>query len=110
MPMTVDQIVAEAGHLPTEQVVELVDRLSQRAALIPKMIGYVSPPHDLVSARTVPALAVLVVVAMVAMVPFPPLIDRHDLVLGNWRSERPVPRAAVLKVHAFEERTAEPVD
>jgi putative addiction module component (TIGR02574 family) len=29
MPMTLDQIVEEACHLPTEQVVELVDRLSQ---------------------------------------------------------------------------------
>ena len=27
--MTLDQIVEEAGHLPTEQVVEFVDRLSQ---------------------------------------------------------------------------------
>ena len=29
MPMTLDQIVEEARHLPTEQVVELVDRLSE---------------------------------------------------------------------------------
>ena len=29
MPMTLDQIVEEACCLPTEQVVELVDRLSQ---------------------------------------------------------------------------------
>ena len=32
MPMTLDQIVEEAGRLPTRQVVELVERLSQRAA------------------------------------------------------------------------------
>ena len=30
-----DQIVEEAGHLPTEQVVELVDRLSQGLHLGP---------------------------------------------------------------------------
>ena len=35
MPMTLDQIVEEAGHLPTEQVVELVDRLSQGLHLGP---------------------------------------------------------------------------
>jgi putative addiction module component (TIGR02574 family) len=35
MPMTLDQIVEEAGHLPTEQVVELVDRLSQGLYLSP---------------------------------------------------------------------------
>jgi putative addiction module component (TIGR02574 family) len=35
MPMTLDQIVEEAGHLPTEQVVELVDRLSQGLHLSP---------------------------------------------------------------------------
>ena len=35
MPMTLDQIVAEACHLPTEQVVELVDRLSQELQLSP---------------------------------------------------------------------------
>ena len=35
MPMTVDQIVEEACHLPTEQVVELVDRLSQGLHLSP---------------------------------------------------------------------------
>ncbi len=29
MPMTLEQIVEEARRLPTEQVVELVDRLSQ---------------------------------------------------------------------------------
>jgi putative addiction module component (TIGR02574 family) len=29
MAMTLDQIVEEAGHLPAEQVAELVDRLSQ---------------------------------------------------------------------------------
>jgi putative addiction module component (TIGR02574 family) len=29
MPMTLDQIVEEAGRLPTRQVVELVERLSQ---------------------------------------------------------------------------------
>ena len=35
MPMTLDQIVEEAGHLPTEQVVELVGRLSQGLHLSP---------------------------------------------------------------------------
>ncbi len=30
MPMTLDQIIEEARHLPDDQVVELVDRLSQR--------------------------------------------------------------------------------
>ena len=35
MPMTVDQIVEEACHLPTEQVVELVDRLSHGLHLSP---------------------------------------------------------------------------
>ena len=35
MPLTLDQIVKEAGHLPTEQVVELVDRLSQGLHLSP---------------------------------------------------------------------------
>jgi putative addiction module component (TIGR02574 family) len=35
MPMTLDQIVEEAGHLPIEQVVELVDRLSQGLHLSP---------------------------------------------------------------------------
>ncbi len=29
MPMTLDQIVEEARHLPTQQVAELVDRLSE---------------------------------------------------------------------------------
>ena len=33
--MTLDQIVEEACHLPTEQVVELVDRLSQGLHLSP---------------------------------------------------------------------------
>ena len=35
MPMTLDQIVEEAGHLPTEQVAELVDRLYQGLHLSP---------------------------------------------------------------------------
>jgi putative addiction module component (TIGR02574 family) len=35
MSMTLDQIVEEACHLPTEQVVELVDRLSQGLYLSP---------------------------------------------------------------------------
>ncbi len=35
MPMTLDQIVEAARHLPDEQVVELVDRLSQRLHLRP---------------------------------------------------------------------------
>lgn len=35
MPMTLDQIVEEARHLPTEQVMELVDRLSQELHLSP---------------------------------------------------------------------------
>ena len=35
MPMALGQIVAEASHLPTEQVVELVDRLSQGLHLSP---------------------------------------------------------------------------
>ena len=35
MPLTLDQIVKEAGHLPTEQVVELADRLSQGLHLSP---------------------------------------------------------------------------
>ena len=35
MPMTLDQIVEEARHLPTEQVVELVDRLSEGLHLGP---------------------------------------------------------------------------
>ena len=35
MPMTLDQIVEEAGHLPAEQVAELVDRLSQGLHLSP---------------------------------------------------------------------------
>jgi putative addiction module component (TIGR02574 family) len=35
MPMTVDQIVEEAWHLPTELVVELVDGLSQGLHLSP---------------------------------------------------------------------------
>ena len=29
MPMTVDEIIEQARHLPNEQVVELVDRLSE---------------------------------------------------------------------------------
>jgi len=33
MPMTLDQIVEEARHLPDEQVMELLDRLSQRLHL-----------------------------------------------------------------------------
>jgi putative addiction module component (TIGR02574 family) len=37
MPMTLEQIVAEAGHLPAEQVVELVDRLSQGLHLSPEI-------------------------------------------------------------------------
>ncbi len=35
MPMTLDQIVEEARRLPTEQVVELVDRLSEGLHLGP---------------------------------------------------------------------------
>ena len=35
MPMTLDQIVEEARHLPTEQVLELVDRLSEGLHLSP---------------------------------------------------------------------------
>ena len=35
MPMTLDQIVEEAGHLPREQVAELVDRLYQGLHLSP---------------------------------------------------------------------------
>ena len=35
MPMTLDQIVEEARHLPTEQVMELVDRLSEGLHLSP---------------------------------------------------------------------------
>ncbi len=35
MPMTLDQIVEEARHLPAEQVVELVDRLSEGLYLSP---------------------------------------------------------------------------
>jgi hypothetical protein len=35
MPMTLDQIVEEARHLPTEQVVELVGRLSEGLHLSP---------------------------------------------------------------------------
>ena len=37
MPMTLDEIVAEARHLPTEQVVELVDRLSEGLHLSPEI-------------------------------------------------------------------------
>lgn len=39
MPMTLDQIVAEARRLPTEQVVELVDRLSETLHLRPEIEG-----------------------------------------------------------------------
>ena len=39
MPMTLDQIVAEVGHLPAEQVVELVDRLSQGLHVAPGIEG-----------------------------------------------------------------------
>jgi hypothetical protein len=35
MPMTLDHIVEEAGHLPTGQIVELLDRLSQGLQLSP---------------------------------------------------------------------------
>ncbi len=35
MPMTLDQIVEEARRLPTEQVVELLDRLSEGLYLRP---------------------------------------------------------------------------
>jgi putative addiction module component (TIGR02574 family) len=35
MPMTLEQIVAEASRLPTEQVLELVDRLSQKVHSAP---------------------------------------------------------------------------
>lgn len=51
-----------------------------------------------------------VVVPVVAMVPSPPFIDRHDRVLGNWRSERVIPAASIFKVMALNERTSEPVD
>jgi hypothetical protein len=37
MPMTLDQIVEEARHLPVEQVLELVDRLSQELHLSPAL-------------------------------------------------------------------------
>jgi putative addiction module component (TIGR02574 family) len=37
MPMTLEQIVEEARHLPDEQVVELMDRLSQRLHLCPEI-------------------------------------------------------------------------
>ena len=37
MPMTLDQIVEEARHLSTEQVVELVDRLSEGLHLGPRI-------------------------------------------------------------------------
>ena len=57
-----------------------------------------------------PAPALPIVVAVVAVVPFPPFIDRHDLVLRNWRGERLVPRATVLKVQALGEETAKPLD
>ena len=33
MSMTLEQIVEEAGHLPAEQVAELVDRLSEQLHL-----------------------------------------------------------------------------
>jgi putative addiction module component (TIGR02574 family) len=39
MPMTLDQIVEEARHLPAEQVVELVDRLSEGLHLGPEIEG-----------------------------------------------------------------------
>jgi putative addiction module component (TIGR02574 family) len=35
MPMTLDQIVEEARRLPTEQVMELVDRLAEGLHLSP---------------------------------------------------------------------------
>jgi hypothetical protein len=35
MPMTLNQIVEEARHLPTEQVMELVDRLSEALHISP---------------------------------------------------------------------------
>jgi putative addiction module component (TIGR02574 family) len=35
MPMTLDQIVEEARHLPIEQIVELMDRLSEGLHLSP---------------------------------------------------------------------------
>ncbi|HEV2393004.1 MAG TPA: addiction module protein [Verrucomicrobiae bacterium] len=37
MPMTLDQIIEEARHLPHEQLLELVDRLSQRLHLSPEV-------------------------------------------------------------------------
>ena len=37
MPMTLDEIVKEARHLSTEQVAELVDRLSEGLHLSPGM-------------------------------------------------------------------------
>ncbi len=37
MPMTVDQIVREARHLPTEQIIELVDKLSEGIHLGPEI-------------------------------------------------------------------------
>jgi hypothetical protein len=80
------------------------------AALIPEISNYLSPAHSLLSLRNVPAPAVLVVVTVVAMIPFPPLIDGHDGVLGKWRSERPIPLASFLNVQALDEGTAKPVD
>ena len=35
MPMTLEQLVEEARHLPTQQVAELVDRLSEGLRLSP---------------------------------------------------------------------------
>jgi putative addiction module component (TIGR02574 family) len=37
MPMTFDQILEEAGHLPSEQLAELVDRLAQGLQLSPEI-------------------------------------------------------------------------
>jgi hypothetical protein len=54
--------------------------------------------------------AMLVVVTVVAMVSLFELIDCDDLISGNGLSQRLVPRAAILKVHALEEGMAEFVD
>ena len=37
MPMTLDQIVEEARRLPPEQVIELVDRLTEELHVSPKI-------------------------------------------------------------------------
>jgi len=52
----------------------------------------------------------LVVMTVMTMVSLSPLIDYHDRVSGNWLSQRLVPRTAIRKVHALEERMAELVN